>query len=231
MIVYVDTSLLIHVCVFTFHEVDDMGRPRIEKKRAKRKRQKIRRTSNHVSLRNDVSFSSELNNDGPPEHIPTCSSPVLFSEYSSVSASNPENKSTFPAQTCTAQSVANNQSFPYNSTSIGDDDTDLIEMDLYDVYREEDGGLYTNEKCTEKLKRKLKEGRIRLNELLKENMEMKVQHKEEKERIRKFYDTIAFGRSRSGRMVRTAMGTSSAAGKIIEELRNLYSVEQDCNFY
>ena len=65
--------------------------------------------------------------------------PVLFSNYSSISLSNPENKSTFSVQTCTAQSVTNDQSLSYNDTS---DDNDLIEMDLYDVYGEVDGGSY-----------------------------------------------------------------------------------------
>ena len=58
-------------------------------------------------------------------------------------------------------------------------------------------------------------------------MELKLESKREKERIRKYYETIAFGRSRTGKIVRSAMGTSSAAGKILKELKTLYSVGHD----
>ena len=56
-------------------------------------------------------------------------------------------------------------------------------------------------------------------------LKLKLENEQERERIRKFYDTISFGRSRTGRIVRAAMGTSSTAGKIIEEL----SVDEDRN--
>ena len=120
-----------------------------------------------------------------------------------------------------------------DDTSIGDDDTDLIEMSLYDDYRKDDGRPYTNhylKQCTEKLRSKVEQYRAKICELEKENMKMKLEHKEERERIRNYYDTIAFGKSRSGQLVRMSMGTSSAAGKIIEELKTLYSVEQDYKY-
>ena len=118
-------------------------------------------------------------------------------------------------------------------TSIGNDDTHLIEMRLYDEYRNEDGEQYTNhylKKSMIKLREKTQQYKVRICELETENMKMKLEHKEQRERIQKYYDTIAFGRSRSGRLVRMAMGTTSAAGKIIEELKTLYSVEQDYSY-
>lgn len=48
-----------------------------------------------------------------------------------------------------------------------------------------------------------------------------LEHKQERERLRKYYETIAFGQSRTGLMVRSAMGTSSAAEKIINELKQM----------
>ena len=61
-------------------------------------------------------------------------------------------------------------------------------------------------------------------------MELKLESEREKERIGKYYETIAFGRSRTGKIVRSAIGTSNAAGKIVKELKTLYSVDQD-NLY
>ena len=89
-------------------------------------------------------------------------------------------------------------------------------MDLYDLYRKEDGKGYSNEylhKCRNKLRRKV---RIKINELQRQIIELKSESEHEKKRIRMFYETIAFGRSRSGRIVQSALGTSSAAGKIME---------------
>ena len=54
-----------------------------------------------------------------------------------------------------------------NST-IGNVDTDLIEMDLNDLYRKEDGEGFSNEcfhKCRNKLRRKVKQDTITSNEL------------------------------------------------------------------
>ena len=59
----------------------------------------------------------------------------------------PGHKSTFHDLKCTAQlsdPVTNDQLLPYIDTSIGNDYTDLIEMDYYDACRK-DGELHTNE--------------------------------------------------------------------------------------
>ena len=69
-----------------------------------------------------------------------------------------------------------------------------------------------------------------INKLQRLNMKMKADKKDEVERIQCFYEAIAFGQSRAGRMVRTALGTSSRAQNISHEMRELYSVHQDSNF-
>ena len=62
-------------------------------------------------------------------------------------------------------------------------------------------------KCRDTLKIKVQEDRVKLNELQRKNMELKLESEREKDRIRKYYETIAFGRSRTGKIVRSAMGT------------------------
>jgi len=57
-----------------------------------------------------------------------------------------------------------------------------------------------------------------MHRLRKENLKIRLETKNEKERIRESYETIALGRSRSGIMVREAMGSSGAAGTIMQEL-------------
>ena len=41
------------------------------------------------------------------------------------------------------------------------------------------------------------------------------------------YETIAFAKSSSGRMVSAAMGTASTAGKISRQMEVIYSVKND----
>jgi len=69
-----------------------------------------------------------------------------------------------------------------------------------------------------------------IHRLQKENLKIRLETKKEKESIREFYETIAFGRSRSGIMVREAMGSSSAAGTMMQELKSLFDVNQDSNY-
>ena len=110
-------------------------------------------------------------------------------------------------------------------SSIGDVDVDVMEMSLYDDYRQIDGELYSNAylyKCRQKLMMKTREYKARVHELEKEVTCVKLASKEENERIR---EVIAFGKSRSGKVVQSAMGTSRAAGKIIKELEKMCSVD------
>ena len=51
------------------------------------------------------------------------------------------------------------------------------------------------------------------NGLQKEVDRVKLASKEENECIRNFYETIAYGKSRAGQMVRSAMGTAPDADK------------------
>ena len=59
-----------------------------------------------------------------------------------------------------------------NCITIGDADTDLIEMNLYDAYRIEDNARYTNEyllRCRDKLRSKVREARSKIHNLQKSN--------------------------------------------------------------
>jgi hypothetical protein len=69
-----------------------------------------------------------------------------------------------------------------------------------------------------------------INKLQRLNVKMKADKKDEVERIRCFYEAIAFCQSQAGRMVHTALGTSSRAQNISQKMRELYSVHQDSNF-
>lgn len=104
---------------------------------------------------------------------------------------------------------------------VGDRDMDLVEMELYDNYRKTDGEPYPTEyllKCRKKLKTKVHKCLEKINTLELRISKINLERKEERERLRKYYETIAFGQSRTGLMVRSAMGTSKAAEKIITEL-------------
>ena len=69
-----------------------------------------------------------------------------------------------------------------------------------------------------------------IRKLEKQSLKEKLKNKNSKERIRKFYETIAFGRSRGGCMVHEAMGTSKAAQEISRELKALYDVSKDSDY-
>ena len=59
---------------------------------------------------------------------------------------------------------------------------------------------------------------------MKEVNRVKLESKEENE---KYYEVIAYGQSRAGKVVRSAMGTAPAAAQIIKDLEKLYSVSYD----
>ncbi len=95
-----------------------------------------------------------------------------------------------------------------------DDDMDFVDMKLYDTYRQIDGKPHSQEyllKCRSKLTIKAQLYRQQTDHLQKEISRIELKHREQIERLRRFYETIAFGQSRSGKMVRAAMSTSSAA--------------------
>ena len=118
-------------------------------------------------------------------------------------------------------------------TTVGDVDMDVIDMNLYDSYRQLDGKEYPTTyllKCREKLVDKVKKCRKRIHVLEEELSQTKLDSVKEKERIRKFYEMIAFGQSHAGRLVRSARGKCSAAGEIVEDLKEMYSVDSE-NYY
>ena len=157
-----------------------MGRPSPTQKKAKRRRQKVRRK-------------------------------LVFAEETACSFGEPiESES------------------PHNlgesELHMGDVDTDVVEMVVYDGYRQIDGESYTPGylfKCRERLMTKVQQYRSLIHKLEREIARVKSKNNE---RLRKYYETIAFAKSRSGRMVRFAMGTAKGAGKIIREMEALYSV-------
>ena len=104
-------------------------------------------------------------------------------------------------------------------------DIDVIDMALYDSYRQIDGEPHSQEhlKCRMKLVQRVKRYKEQINYLQEQRIRDELRHKQEKERHRKFYDTIAFAQSRTGRMVRSAMVTTNAAKEIMEELKSLYT--------
>lgn len=225
-----------------------MGRPNPKTKHEKRIRQKQKRSNScathqialssqfntGISCINDTSLChvSDLTTTEPnsSHNISNPTSPLLFSEPTFTF-----DNETFQAYTPSPSRQSSNPGSSHDdlqlhNSTIGDVDTDLIEMDLYDLYRKEDGKGYSNEylhKCRNKLRRKVRQDRIKINDLQRQIIELKLESEREKERIRMFYETIAFGRSRTGRIVQSAMGTSSAAGKIMKHLKDIYSVDHD----
>ena len=88
-------------------------------------------------------------------------------------------------------------------------DLDVLEMTLCDSNAQDE--IYSNEylaACRRSLMSKV------------EHYKLELMSKQQRDiiGIRKFYQTIAFGESRSGRMVRTALSTSQAAAEVMKEL-------------
>lgn len=73
-----------------------------------------------------------------------------------------------------------NEHSPGDDNSIGDADIDIIEMELYDLYRGEYGEPHTLEylkKCNIKLREQVKENRVVINKLQRLNMKLGVEKK------------------------------------------------------
>ena len=182
-----------------------MGRSSPTQKKAKRQRQKVRRK---------LVFAANLASQETACSNTSCREP---NEASCREPNEPESSEIDCVDLC-----------------MGDVDTDIVEMEVYDDYRQIDGEPYPPTyllKCRKKLMTKVLKYRKQVHELEREVAHVKSKSNEEKERLRKYYETIAFAKSRSGRMVRSAMGTANAAGKIIREMEALYSVENDSNYY
>ena len=72
--------------------------------------------------------------------------------------------------------------------------------------------------------------RKELNKSEEERVAMALAHKKELKRMQRFYEVVAFGLTRSGRMVRAAMGTTQVAKHVMEEMTVLFSTNNDCNY-
>ena len=174
--------------------------------------------------------------DSIAHNVPNSSSPC---DYASVT----KDKHNSPAiQSCQSEadgfgdslvSNAPNSSLPSGGvtncafvTEIGDQDLELLEMRIYDSYRQEDGAPHSYEyllDCRKNIMRKLHSCKKEVNDLQKEKLEAQVKHREEIKRIRQFYEVIAFAKSRSGKIVRSAMGTSAAAVEVIRDMNSMFN--------
>ena len=101
------------------------------------------------------------------------------------------------------------------------EDTDVMHMELEDFYREWDNSEHSNtylKECRQKLLEKVKEYHQKVEQLQTEKIEIACKHRAKIEEIRTFYRNIAYGTSRSGRMVKKAMSTSDAAKEVMKML-------------
>ena len=111
-------------------------------------------------------------------------------------------------------------------SEIGDQDLEMLEMNVYDTYRQEDGKPYSYNyllDCRAKLIQKLHSCREKNFELVKKISETQLEQRKKIKRIRQFYELIAFAKSRGGAMVRSAMGTSRKADNIIQDMNAMFS--------
>ena len=185
-----------------------------------------------MSSNQQIQVTRERN---PEELSPKAPSfPLLFSDTSSLELEENSCHNTQSPMLCknTHRESCADCHTNADCVTIGAADMDLIELDLYDVYRKEDSAGYTKEyllRCRDKLRAKVREGHLKIHVLQKSNLRKELKTKKQK-RIRMFYETIAFERSRSGLMVRTAMGASSSAAKVIQVLKVVFSVSEDSHY-
>ena len=120
-----------------------MGRPSIETKRKKRKKHKKRRKGRNYKLSVDEYSDVSLDQIHVHHNSPLHNYCPSDSSSNSSTAQAPDNHQ--PRRECTAV------------TEIGDKDLELLEMNIYDTYRQEDGAPYSYQylvECREKLMRK-----------------------------------------------------------------------------
>lgn len=101
------------------------------------------------------------------------------------------------------------------------EDTDVMQMKLEDVYQQWDDSKYTHKylmECRQQLIKKIEEYRCKLEQLQTQNSEMTLKHRKEIEEIRTFYRNIAYGTSRSGKIVKKAMSFSDAAKEVLKAI-------------
>ena len=135
---------------------------------------------------------------------------------------------TFPHNSTDSSSVTNDYQNDEDAavSEIGNQDLEMLEMNVYDTYRQEDGKPYSYNyllDCRAKLIQKLHSCREENFELIKKMSDTKLEQQKKIRRIRQFYELIAFAKSRSGAMVRSAMGTSHNADSIIQDMNARFS--------
>lgn len=122
---------------------------------------------------------------------------------------------------------------------LPDEIGDVLHMKLEDFYQEwDENAVYTPTyllECRKQLIRKVESYRCKIEELHSEKAQTALKHRKEIEEIRTFYQNIAYGTSRSGRIVKKAMSTSDAAKELLdmlgyEKLRKQLSMESDSDY-
>ena len=100
------------------------------------------------------------------------------------------------------------------------EDIDAVEMRLEDAMEKPD--TYSHEylcKCRRRLLHKVEYYRRERERSRTDTAILLAKHREEIERVRHFYQTIAYARTRSGEMVKSVMEKSLAAENIAKQLK------------
>ena len=177
-----------------------MGRRSLESKREKRRRQRAKR-----KLRNQT-------RDGEDRIAKIIQNPTDCGEDRSVVSI----QDTVHEDRSVASGEDNYRPKVY--PELGVDFT--AELMKFEDCLKEPSKRYTHEyllDCRKTLRLRLEECHQRLEESLSENTKLVFKHRQEIERIRSFYQTIAYGTSRSGLMVRTARAKSASAAELLKK--------------
>ena len=162
-----------------------MGRPNHETKKKKRRQRKIKQKK--LRHTRDMQYSLELVQDH--KSSPTCSEAQSFVPTSSAPYATEEAHSNYTDHEDSDQTVNVELESSMNCSStkeIGDQDIDLLEMKMYDLYRQVDGAPYSPNyliKCRRNLISKLESCKKELQKVQKQNTRSRLQHKEEIKRI------------------------------------------------
>lgn len=109
-------------------------------------------------------------------------------------------------------------------TCLGEDmDVALMKTDdcLIELENDDDKSAYTYEyllDCREKLMKRVKTYRQQIEEQSSKMTSMAYEHKKQLQHIRSFYQGIAYAPTRTGRIVKSAHCSTSAAAEIMHEL-------------
>ncbi len=96
-------------------------------------------------------------------------------------------------------------------------DLDVVQMEIENPYQEQFSIEYLLS-CRRKFMLKVNAYR---QDVRSQQAEAALKHKSQIDHIRSFYRTIAYATTRTGRIVKTSMQTSSAAASIMRELESI----------